>query len=122
MQLDAADARSLAAIGGILEAQGDVIGALASYERARAIDPAEVPERVMVRVREAVKLASLPAEYRAIPEEASITRGQIASLIGVRLEVLIAKAQPRQVIITDVRNHWAQSWIVPVVRAARRAR
>ena len=28
----------------ILESQGDVVGALAAYERARAIDPAEVPE------------------------------------------------------------------------------
>ena len=117
VQLDPADARSLAAIGGILESQGDVTAALASYERAHALDPAEVPERVLARLREAVKLAKLPAEYRAIPDEKSLTRAQIASLIGVRLEPLIAKAQPRQVIITDIRNHWAQPWIVPVVRA-----
>jgi Tfp pilus assembly protein PilF len=117
VELDASDARSLAGIGGILERQGDVIGALASYERARAIDPAEAPESVLARLREAVKLASLPAEYRAIPEEASLTRAQIASLIGVRLEPLIAKAESKPLIITDIRNHWAQSWIVPVVRA-----
>jgi Tfp pilus assembly protein PilF len=117
VQLDARDARSLAAIGGILENQGDVVGALASYERARAIDPAEAPDSVLARLREAVKLAKLPEEYRAIPGETSLTRAQVASLIGVRLEALIAKARPQQVIITDVRNHWAQSWIVPVVRA-----
>ena len=117
LQLDASDAKSLAAIGAILERQGDVIGALASYERARAIDPAEAPDSVLTRLREAVKLAKLPAEYRAIPDEPSLTRAQIASLIGVRLEPLIAKAQPRQVIITDIRNHWAQLWILPVVRA-----
>jgi tetratricopeptide (TPR) repeat protein len=117
VQLDATDARSLAAIGGILEGQGDVMGALSAYERARGIDPAEVPESVLARLREAVKLAKLPPEYRAIPNEASLTRAQIASLIGVRLEALIARAKPRQVIITDIRNHWAQSWITPVVRA-----
>ena len=117
VQLDASDARSLAAIGGILESQGDVVGALASYERARAIDAAEAPDAVLARLREAVKLAKLPAEYRAIPDEASLNRAQVASLIGVRLEPLIAKAQPKQVIITDIRNHWAQGWIVPVVRA-----
>jgi tetratricopeptide (TPR) repeat protein len=117
VQLDAADARSLASIGGILDRQGDVLGALAAYERARAIDPAEVPESVVARLREAVRLAKLPAEYRAIPEETTLTRAQVASLIGVRLEALIAKARPRQVIITDVRNHWAQQWIMPVVRA-----
>ena len=31
------------ALRAILESQGDVVGALAAYERARAIDPAEVP-------------------------------------------------------------------------------
>ena len=117
VQLDPTDAKSLSAIGGILEEQGDVVAALSSYERARAIDPAEVPDSVLTRVREAVKLAKLPAEYRAIPEEASLTRAQIAALIGVRLEPLIAKARPQQVIITDIRNHWAQAWIAPVVRA-----
>ena len=117
LQLDATDAKSLASIGGILESQGDVVAALASYERARAIDPVEVPESVVMRLREAVKLAKLPAEYRAIPEEKTLTRAQIASLIGVRLEPLIDKARPRQVIITDIRNHWAQSWILPVVRS-----
>ena len=29
----------------------------------------------------------------------------------------MARAQPRQVIITDIRRHWAQQWIAPVVRA-----
>ena len=117
LQLDASDAKSHAAIGAILERQGDVIGALSSYERARAIDPAEAPDSVLARLREAVKLAKLPAEYRAIPEEQTLTRAHIASLIGVRLEPLIARAQPQQVIITDIRNHWAGPWILPVVRA-----
>ena len=35
--------------------------------RARAIDPAEVPEAVLARLRAAAALAKLPAEYRAIP-------------------------------------------------------
>ena len=117
VQLDPADAKSLSSIGGILDRQGDVLGALASYERARAIDPAEVPESVVARLRDAVRVAKLPAEYRAIPEESTLTRAQVASLIGVRLEPLIARARPQQVIITDIRNHWAQAWIVPVVRA-----
>ena len=117
VQLDAADAKSLASVGAILEQQGDDMAALAAYERARAIDPAEVPESVIARVRDSVKLAKLPAEYRAIPGEASLTRAQIAALIGVRLEPLLARVKPRQLIITDIRNHWAQPWIAPVVRS-----
>ena len=117
VQLDPTDAKSLASIGAILEQQGDDLAALSAYERARAIDANEAPERVMARLRESVKLAKLPAEYRAIPGEESLTRAHIASLIGVRLESLIARAKPRQVIITDIRNHWAQQWIAPVVRS-----
>ena len=50
--LDPADARSLAQIGAILEEQGDVAGALDAYEKARALDPAEVPaERLAAAAR-----------------------------------------------------------------------
>ncbi|MEP6782726.1 MAG: tetratricopeptide repeat protein [Acidobacteriota bacterium] len=117
VQLDASDAKSLAGIGVILESQGDAVGAMASYERARALDPNEVPESAIARLRGAAALAKLPEEYRAIPSVAAVSRAQIAALIGVRLESLLAKTQPRQLIITDVRGHWAQPWISPVVRS-----
>jgi hypothetical protein len=35
----------------------------------------------------------------------------------VRLQALLAQTPQRQVVVTDVRGHWAQSWILPVVRA-----
>jgi tetratricopeptide (TPR) repeat protein len=117
IEIDSSDARSLAGIAAILESQGDVVGALSEYEKARAIDPAEVPEAALARLRANAALAKLPAEYRAIPAGAEVTRADIAALVGVRLESLIARAQPRQVIITDIRGHWAQPWIAPVVRA-----
>ncbi len=117
VQLEASDSKSLAAIGTILEKQGDVMGALAAYERAAAIEPGDVPSGAIERLRADVALAKLPAEYRAIPGETSLTRAQIAAMLGIRLEPLIARARPRQVIITDIRNHWAQQWIAPVVRS-----
>ena len=117
IELDANDAHSHAAIASILDGQGDVMGAIAEYERARAIDPNEVPETVMARLRAAAALAKMPAEYRAIPEQKIATRADVAALIGVRLDALLARAQPRQVIITDIRGNWAQLWIAPVVRS-----
>lgn len=117
VELDAGDAKSLAAIGVILEAQGDPVGAMTAYERARAIDPSEVPESTLARLRGAAALAKLPEQYRAIPAAPAVNRAQVAALIGVRLESLLARTQPRQSIITDVRNNWAQQWIVPVVRS-----
>ncbi len=117
LDMDASDAHSHAAIGGILEAQDDVLGALAEYERARALDPNEVAEAVVARVRSKVALARLPAEYRAIPTAATVSRADLAAVIGVRLEGLVARARPRQAIITDVRGQWAEGWITAVVRA-----
>ena len=36
----------------------------------------------------------------------------------MRLEALVARAAQRQVVITDVRGHWAQAWITAVVRSS----
>lgn len=117
VELDPSDARSLAALGTIVEGQGDVLAALDYYERARAIDLGEVPDSVVARVRARAALAKLPGEYRGLPSSPAITRGEFASVIGVRLEALVTRARPRQVIITDLRRHWAQAWITAVVRA-----
>jgi tetratricopeptide (TPR) repeat protein len=117
LELDANDAQAHAAIGSLLEEQGDAAAALASYEKAAAIDASAVTEAALTRAREAAALARLPAEYRAIPASAALTRADLAALLGVRLEPLVASVQPRQIVITDVRGHWAQPWITAVVRA-----
>ena len=117
VELDVSDARSWAAIGGLLETNDEVVGALSAYERARAIDLGEVPDNVMARVRARAALMKLPAEYRAIPGNAGVARAEIAALIGIRLESLVARARPRQLIVTDIRGHWAQQWINAVTRA-----
>jgi tetratricopeptide (TPR) repeat protein len=117
VELDSQDAVSHAQIAGILEEQGDVSGALVAYEKARSIDPDTVPADKIAALREAEALAKMPAEYRAIPSSATATRGEVAALIGVRLDNLIARSRQRQVVVTDVRSHWAQEWISAVVRA-----
>ena len=114
--LDSTDAVSHAQIGALLEAQGDTRGALAAYVAARAVDPDAVPIERITRLRELEALAKLPPEYRAIPAVPTATRAQVAALIGVRLAPLVAKTRQRQVVVTDIRNHWAQSWITSVVR------
>ncbi len=115
--LDPNDARSQAQIGAILEEQGDATAALTAYERARSLDPSEVGAEVLTRLRDAAALARLPAEYRAIPSVETVTRADVAALIGIRLAPLLSQARPRQVVITDVRSHWAQQWILAAARA-----
>jgi tetratricopeptide (TPR) repeat protein len=115
--LDASDARSHAQIGAILEEQGDLTRALAAYEKARAIDPAEVPADKIAIIRSLEAEAKLPAEFRAIATTPSATRADVAAAIGVRLAPLLAQTRQRQAVITDIRSHWAQQWILQVVRA-----
>ena len=62
--------------------------------------------------------AGLPAEYAAIETAAAITRGQLAALLGVRFESLLAgQAGDRAAIITDARDHWAYGWMIAVAQA-----
>ncbi len=115
--LDANDARAHALLGELLEEQGDFSGALAALEKARGIDAAEVNDAVLTRVRERTALAKLPEEYRAIGGTPAISRADLAALLGVRLDSVLSAVRPRQVVITDVRGHWAQPWIMAVARA-----
>ena len=117
LELDPGDVRAQAVLGDLLEEQGDLVAALSMLEAARRADPSTVPIETLTRLRESVATLKLPAQYRAIPEAERVTRADIAALVGVRLEALIARAAQRQVVITDVRTHWAQAWIVSVVRA-----
>jgi tetratricopeptide (TPR) repeat protein len=116
--LDPTDARAHASLGEILDEQGDPVAALASYEKAIALDPTAVPAAALARARDRAALLKLPEPYRAIPGAPQLTRGDLAALLGVRLEALVARAAQRQVVITDARGHWAQAWITAVVRSS----
>lgn len=115
--LEPQDAVAYAQIAAILEEQGDIAGALAAYDKAASIDPSEVSPEHIRKLREAEALSKMPAEYRAIPSSEAASRGELAALIGVRLAPLLERTQQRQVVVTDVRSHWAQQWITGVVRA-----
>jgi tetratricopeptide (TPR) repeat protein len=116
--LDPTDAGSLAVLGALLDEQGDAEGALKAYDGALALEnnPDVASRRDAIRVR--LELARLPEQYRAIDSSPQITRADLAALIGVRLDHLLAKAAPRDVgILTDIRGHWAEQWITEVTRA-----
>lgn len=113
---DADDARAHILIGDVLAERREFDEALAAYRRAAALEPSPALEATMARVRERAREAALPSQYRAIPERPQATRGELAALLGVRLAAL-ARAPQRQVVVTDVRGHWAESWIQTVARS-----
>jgi tetratricopeptide (TPR) repeat protein len=115
---DPSDASAQVLLGEILEEQSQWDEAVRAYEAAYRLDPTpETAERV-ARVKQRSDAARLPSEYRAIPRAARVTRGDLAALIGVRLDQFTrASARPAPVLVNDVRSHWAQPWIMAVVRA-----
>ena len=117
LALDAEDARTHVLVGDILAERGDAAGALAAYRRAAALDPSPAIDAAITRVRDGARDAALPPQYRAIGERSQVTRAEVAALLGVRLAATLARAPQRQVVVTDVRGHWADPWIQAVTRA-----
>ena len=114
-----ADARALAALGELLEERGDLVdGALDLRGAPGPRTRRRCRPRRWPALRDGVAAAaSCRRQYRAIPAAPRVTRADIAALVGVRLETLVARAAQRQVVITDIRGNWAQPWITAVVRA-----
>jgi tetratricopeptide (TPR) repeat protein len=116
--LDPTDARALAIGAEIHERRREFQRAAEQYEAANAIDPSPALAAKIDAMRERAALASLPPEFQAIAQSPSLTRGQLAALIGVHLEGLVDRAGGREaVVITDTRDHWAADWILDVARA-----
>ena len=118
VELDRGDAKSLVQIGEILEGRGDVGGAVKAYTDALLSEPSDEVEGRLEKLRVGAELARLPEEYRAIDRSAQVTRADLAALVGIRLAPLVQAGRGREpALITDIRNHWAATWIVAVARA-----
>ncbi|HEY7474998.1 MAG TPA: S-layer homology domain-containing protein, partial [Vicinamibacterales bacterium] len=118
VELGPNDAESHAALGAVLEAQERYREAAAEFGRAAAIDPRPVWRERNTALREKANLSAIPAEFRELTSAATVSRAQAAALIGTRLEVLVERAPRRgTAVATDVQNHWAAPWILPVTQA-----
>jgi tetratricopeptide (TPR) repeat protein len=118
IEIDRNDAESQAALGALLEARGQYREASAAYGRAAAIEPRSGWRERSTALREKANNSEIPAEFRDLGSAATVSRAQVAALIGTRLNEMIERA-PRRVtaVATDVRDHWAAPWILPVTQA-----
>jgi len=116
-ELDPADVVSLTQTGELLEQRQDFAGAEGAYRRAAGIEASGDLAARIAAVAEKARDAQLPAAFRAIAGSGQITRGDIAALLGVRLEDMLRAAPVREVVITDGQEHWAAAWIAQVARA-----
>jgi tetratricopeptide (TPR) repeat protein len=117
VELDDTDAVSLIQLAQLHEDAGDFAAAESTYRRAAALEPSAELDATIAVVAEKAREARLPAQFREIANASPITRGELAALIGFRLEALLKRAPSRTVVVTDVRGHWAQSWIDSVLGA-----
>jgi tetratricopeptide (TPR) repeat protein len=115
--LDDSDVETAVLLGEVLEKRGDFNAAIEAYQRASGLGPdANLVERIAIAIGRS-RDAMLPAEFHAIAFAQRVTRGDLAALIGIRLDAVLQAAVPLQVVVTDIRAHWAQGWVAVVIRA-----
>ena len=117
VSLDPADAVSLSQAGELLEERGDFTGAEAAFRNAHNADLFAGYDRKADAAAARAREARLPAEYRALSSAQQITRGDLAALIGIRLEEVLREVSRGPVVTTDTAGHWAAPWITQVAAA-----
>ena len=118
IELDRSDAAAHAIAGAILEGRGEYLAAAQEFEAAASIEESAAYRSRAIELRRKADEAALPAEYQAIPQAAALSRAQVAALFGRRLERFVAGAPQRApVVMTDIRGHWADTYIQAVTRA-----
>ncbi len=99
-------------------ARGDLDRAEQALLRADALASGPDVARRLADLDWRRRTAELPIEYAAIEAADAITRGQLAALLGLQFEsVLAGQAGDRAAIITDARDHWAYRWMIDVAQA-----
>jgi tetratricopeptide (TPR) repeat protein len=115
--LDPGDAVSLTQLGELLDERRDFVGAEAAYRRAADIAPSDDLNARIAAIVQRARDAQLPAQFRAMAGSSRISRGDLAALLGVRLEDILQEAPEQDLVMTDTQGHWATNWIVQVARA-----
>ncbi|MGE0812144.1 MAG: S-layer homology domain-containing protein [Vicinamibacterales bacterium] len=114
---DSGDVQAHLLIAEIQAERNEYDAALDAYAKAAAIEPSAAIDAAMARLRERRRDAALPEEFRAIPDRPQASRADVAALLGVQLSARLSAAPQRPVVVTDVRGHWAEDWILAVARA-----
>lgn len=115
-ELDPSDATAFVAIADLLVERQDYQGADAAYRKAAAIESTPELTAKMAALAARVRESRLPEEFKALGAATQVTRGDLAALLGIRLERLLAAAPQQQVVMTDAAGHWASPWIEIVAR------
>lgn len=118
VELNPSEARGLITLGEVYEAQGAFAQAADAYGRAAMLEPSAALDARIDAIRERAAFAAMPEQYRSIETSPTVTRAQLAALVGVRLAEIVKRARrDNAVVLTDTRGSWAGPWILSVSRA-----
>jgi tetratricopeptide (TPR) repeat protein len=116
-ELSPGEFRNFVTLGEVYEARGDYPKAVDAYSTAFSLEPSDGLRTRIDELREKAAFASMPDEYRSIETSPTVTRAQLAALLGVRLDDLLKRApHSNAVVVTDTRGNWAGPWILSVSR------
>jgi tetratricopeptide (TPR) repeat protein len=117
-KLDPTDVRALTTIAEIYEGRKAWTDAATAYDAVNAVEPSDTMAAKADAMRAKAAFDAMPEEYREIDSAPTVTRAQLAALLGVHLESLLRRARPvTPALMTDVRSNWANLWILAVTRA-----
>ncbi len=118
LRLDPKDAASHVLAGEIADARGNLKSALDEYQLARDQDGrTDLGDRITA-LEKRIAFASMPEAFRNLGSAPRVSRADLAALLGVHLDVWLAQ-QPQVApgLMTDIRDNWAERWILTVTRA-----
>jgi tetratricopeptide (TPR) repeat protein len=118
LRLDPRDGAAHVLAAEIADARGNLKVALDEYQKAN--DAGGRPDLAsrMRDLERRLALASMPDAFRAIDTAPQVTRADLAALMGVHLETWLAQLpEAAPGLMTDIRGHWAERWILSVTRA-----
>lgn len=118
LALDPGDKGALTLIAEFYEGDKQWSKAADAYAAVNAVEPSETLAAKIDLMRQKAALELMPDEFKAIDGAESVTRAQLAALLGVRLEDLLRRSRgSNAVLTTDTRSNWAAPWIMAVTRA-----
>jgi tetratricopeptide (TPR) repeat protein len=89
--------------------------ALAAYRKAQQLKPDPNTEERIADTQKILSFNAMPEEYRNIGQTSEINRAQFAALIFTNLKFLGKYGTSNSVIIVDVFDHWAKTYIQKAV-------
>lgn len=85
--------------------------ALAIYEKVQSIAPDPAVESSLQKTRKRIEFLAMPREYQDISRTGEINRSQLAALMMTNLEFLQKYSSEESIIVVDIFDHWAKSYI-----------